>query len=126
MQSGNPISTARQGQGCVPAPRTRTGGAAARWRGGVYDRNRGLGGTGGKPEAPITLDRQLGRSRDLGSNAPKLAELQCTVRDEPLAPASNVARLGPSVTAGFDVKSQQFAEPQVIRIDACGLHRADV
>ena len=91
--------------------------------------DRGLSGTAGyrlKPAAPITLDRQLGRSRDLGSNAPKLAELLCTVRDEPLASASNVARLGPSVTAGLNVKSQQFADPQVIRIDACGLHRADV
>jgi hypothetical protein len=43
-----------------------------------------------------------------------------------LAPAANVARLGPSVTAPFNVKSQRFAEPQVIRIDACGLQRADV
>src|ERR1700694_6227012 len=43
-----------------------------------------------------------------------------------LAPAANVARLGPSVTAVFNVKNQRFAEPQVIRIDACGLQRADV
>src|ERR1700676_5226441 len=43
-----------------------------------------------------------------------------------LAPAANVARLGPSVTAPFNVKSQRFAEPQGIRIDACGLQRADV
>ena len=46
--------------------------------------------------------------------------------DTRLAPAANVARLGPSVTAPFNVKSQRFAEPQVIRIDACGLQRADV
>jgi hypothetical protein len=43
-----------------------------------------------------------------------------------LAPAANVARLGSSVTADFNVKSQRFAEPQVIRIDARGLQRAEV
>jgi hypothetical protein len=44
----------------------------------------------------------------------------------PSARPANVARLGPSVTAAFNVKIQRFAEPQVIRIDACGLQRADV
>jgi hypothetical protein len=48
------------------------------------------------------------------------------VISSPSARPANVARLGSSVTAAFNVKSQRFAEPQVIRIDACGLHRADV
>jgi hypothetical protein len=48
------------------------------------------------------------------------------ISPSPSARPANVGRLGPSVTASFNVKSQVFAEPQVIRIEACGLQRGDM